>query len=70
MTIHKAKGLNFPIVFIPMINKNRDAEFTNWFETSNDSALKSVNINQFSKNLEVYDEEIQYFNFRILIKTL
>jgi hypothetical protein len=53
-----------------MINKNRDAEFTNWFETSNDSALKSVNINQFSKNLEVYDEEIQYFNNRILIKTL
>ncbi|HAO05608.1 MAG TPA: DNA helicase UvrD [Chryseobacterium sp.] len=64
MTIHKAKGLEFPIVFIPMINKNRDAEFTNWFETSNDSALKSVNINQFSKNLEVYDEEIQYFNLQ------
>lgn len=64
MTIHKAKGLEFPIVFIPMINKNRDAEFTNWFETSNDSALKSVNINQFSKNLEMYDEEIQYFNLQ------
>jgi ATP-dependent exoDNAse (exonuclease V) beta subunit len=62
MTIHKAKGLEFPIVFIPMINKNRDAEFTNWFETTNDNALKSVNINQFNKNLEVYDEEIQKFN--------
>ncbi|KMQ68085.1 helicase UvrD [Chryseobacterium sp. FH2] len=62
MTIHKAKGLEFPIVFIPMMNKNRDAEFTNWFETSNDSALKSVNINQFNKNLEVYDEEIEKFN--------
>lgn len=62
MTIHKAKGLEFPIVFIPMMNKNRDAEFTNWFETSDNSALKSVNINQFSKNLEVYDEEIQIFN--------
>jgi ATP-dependent exoDNAse (exonuclease V) beta subunit len=62
MTIHKAKGLEFPIVFIPMINKNRDAEFTNWFDTTNDSALKSVNINQFNKNLEVYDEEILKFN--------
>ncbi|WP_415325390.1 UvrD-helicase domain-containing protein [Chryseobacterium sp. MMS23-Vi53] len=62
MTIHKAKGLEFPIVFIPMMNKNRDAEFTNWFETSNESALKSVNINQFNKNLEVYDEEIEIFN--------
>ncbi|KAA0126666.1 AAA family ATPase [Chryseobacterium sp. SN22] len=62
MTIHKAKGLEFPIVFIPMMNKNRDAEFTNWFETANDSVLRSVNINQFSKNLEVYDEEIEIFN--------
>lgn len=62
MTIHKAKGLEFPVVFIPMMNKNRDAEFTNWFETAQDTALKSVNINQFSKNLEVYDEEIQQFN--------
>ncbi|AZA81946.1 DNA helicase UvrD [Chryseobacterium lactis] len=62
MTIHKSKGLEFPIVFIPMINKNRDSEFTNWFDTSESSALKSVNINQFSKNLEVYDEEIQVFN--------
>jgi ATP-dependent exoDNAse (exonuclease V) beta subunit len=62
MTIHKAKGLEFPIVFIPMMNKNRDAEFTNWFETAQDTVLKSVNINQFSKNLEVYDEEIEKFN--------
>jgi len=62
MTIHKAKGLEFPIVFIPMMNKNRDAEFTNWFETSDNTALKSVNINQFNKNLEIYDEEIEKFN--------
>ncbi|WP_374458699.1 UvrD-helicase domain-containing protein [Chryseobacterium taeanense] len=62
MTIHKAKGLEFPIVFIPMMNKNRDAEFTNWFETSQDTPLKSVNINQFNKNLEIYDEEIEKFN--------
>lgn len=62
MTIHKAKGLEFPIVFIPMMNKNRDSEFTNWFETSTDATLKSVNINQFNKNLEVYDPEIEIFN--------
>ncbi|MDH6252108.1 ATP-dependent exoDNAse (exonuclease V) beta subunit [Chryseobacterium sp. H1D6B] len=62
MTIHKAKGLEFPVVFIPMMNKNRDSEFTNWFDTTNDDALKSVNINQFSKNLEAYDEEIEKFN--------
>ncbi|WP_394369523.1 UvrD-helicase domain-containing protein [Chryseobacterium endalhagicum] len=70
MTIHKSKGLEFPIVFIPMMNKNRDSEFTNWFDTSNNDALKSVNINQFSKNLEVYDEEIEFFNKKNAYKNL
>ncbi|KFF27749.1 UvrD-helicase domain-containing protein [Chryseobacterium vrystaatense] len=70
MTIHKSKGLEFPIVFIPMMNKNRDSEFTNWFDTNNDDALKSVNINQFSKNLEVYDEEIEAFNKKNSYKNL
>ncbi|WP_368734505.1 UvrD-helicase domain-containing protein [Chryseobacterium sp. OSA05B] len=71
MTIHKSKGLEFPIVFIPMMNKNRDSEFTNWFDTNNnDDALKSVNINQFSKNLEVYDQEIEAFNKKNSYKNL
>ncbi len=70
MTIHKSKGLEFPIVFIPMINKNRDNEFTNWFDTNESDALKSVNINQFSKNLEVYDQEIQSFNKKNSYKNL
>ncbi|WP_312994763.1 UvrD-helicase domain-containing protein [Chryseobacterium flavum] len=70
MTIHKSKGLEFPIVFIPMMNKNRDNEFTNWFDTHGNDALKSVNVNQFSKNLEVYDEEIQLFNKKNSYKNL
>ncbi|PWN63008.1 DNA helicase UvrD [Chryseobacterium phosphatilyticum] len=70
MTIHKSKGLEFPVVFIPMMNKNRDSEFTNWFDTSESAALKSVNINQFSKNLEAYDEEIQVFNKKNSYKNL
>lgn len=70
MTIHKSKGLEFPIVFIPMINKNRDNEFTNWFDTNENEALKSVNINQFNKNLEVYDEEILFFNSKNAYKNM
>ncbi|NIF07638.1 AAA family ATPase [Chryseobacterium sp. Tr-659] len=70
MTIHKSKGLEFPIVFIPMMNKNRDSEFTNWFDTNENEALKSVNINQFSKNLEVYDDEILFFNSKNAYKNL
>jgi len=70
MTIHKSKGLEFPIVFIPMMNKNRDNEFTNWFDTNENEALKSVNINQFNKNLEVYDEEILFFNTKNSYKNM
>lgn len=70
MTIHKSKGLEFPIVFIPMMNKNRDSEFTNWFDTNESEALKSVNINQFSKNLEAYDDEILFFNSKNAYKNL
>lgn len=70
MTIHKSKGLEFPIVFIPMMNKNRDSEFTNWFDTNENEALKSVNINQFSKNLEAYDDEILFFNTKNSYKNL
>lgn len=62
MTIHKAKGLEFPVVFIPLENKNSDSQFNNWFSTNEDAALKSVNINQFNKNLESYDPEIEQFN--------
>ncbi|WP_223601882.1 exodeoxyribonuclease V subunit beta [Chryseobacterium sp. GVT01B] len=70
MTIHKSKGLEFPIVFIPMMNKNRDNEFTNWFDTNENEALKAVNINQFNKNLEVYDEEILFFNSKNSYKNM
>ena len=62
MTIHKAKGLEFPVVFYPMMNENKDAEFKDWFQNSENEILKSVNISQFDKLLEIYDEEIQNFN--------
>lgn len=62
MTIHKAKGLEFPIVLLPMENKHKDREFNDWLDTNEASGLRSVNIQQFNKNLETYDEHIKKFN--------
>lgn len=61
MTIHKSKGLEFPIVMLPMRNKSKDSEFTNWFNMD-DEVLTSVHISQFNKNLESYDKDIHDFN--------
>lgn len=62
MTIHKAKGLEFPVVFYPMLNSQRDYKFNDWFKTDSEFGLHSVNTSHFSKELEVYDPDIRKFN--------
>ncbi len=62
MTIHKAKGLEFPVVFLPMQNAHKDGKFSEWFEVAEGDALSSVNINAFDKELVIYDDDIQKFN--------
>ena len=63
MTIHKAKGLEFPVVFIPMRNENSDKKFSEWYNLGSDDELKTVILNQFSPELENYDEDLAQFNF-------
>ena len=62
MTIHKAKGLEFPVVFLPMQNGHKDGKFSNWLNIDRENGLSSVNIDSFGKELEVYDEDMAKFN--------
>lgn len=62
MTIHKSKGLEFPVVMLPMENENKDGKFTNWLDIDSENGLSAVNIDSFSKELEVYDDDMAKFN--------
>ncbi|MGV4415387.1 UvrD-helicase domain-containing protein [Chryseobacterium sp. T1] len=62
MTIHKAKGLEFPIVMIPMQNEQKDSKFSDWYDLQSDDELKAVHISGFDKDLETYDKDTFDFN--------
>ena len=62
MTIHKSKGLEFPVVLLPMKNAAGSKKSNYWFGTSSEEQLNSVNVNFFDTSLEIYDNEIADFN--------
>ncbi|MBS1571886.1 MAG: UvrD-helicase domain-containing protein, partial [Bacteroidetes bacterium] len=62
MTIHKAKGLEFPIVFFALRNDNdKEGKFSAWLQ-QDDEILPSVYLPNFSSELTNYDEELKEFN--------
>lgn len=69
MTVHKSKGLEFPIVFLPMKNTNKDATFSDWFSVDNE-ALQKVYLSQFKNELSPYDEDIAAFNEENRLKNI
>ena len=62
MTIHKSKGLEFPVVLLPMKNAAGSKKSSYWFGTNSEEQLNSVNVNFFDSSLEIYDNEIADFN--------
>lgn len=62
MTIHKSKGLEFPVVMLPMRNENKDTKFSEWFDLGSSDELKKVNISGFNQKLLEYDKEMLAFN--------
>ncbi len=60
MTIHSAKGLEFPIVLLPMFNSR--ISFKSWYELDQQNELKSVYLKQFNKDLVEFDPHANEFN--------
>ncbi|MDY3351181.1 UvrD-helicase domain-containing protein [Riemerella anatipestifer] len=61
MTIHATKGLEYPVVFLPMKNSHKDSSFNDWLSVDLEN-LKSVNLSQFKKELLVYDDTLKSFS--------
>ncbi|MDO5615756.1 MAG: UvrD-helicase domain-containing protein [Cruoricaptor ignavus] len=69
MTIHSAKGLEFPVVFLPMKNSHKDNDFDEWYAvTDATQELKSVNIKGFKKEIANYNNDMADFNDQNIYK--
>lgn len=68
MTVHKSKGLEFPVVLLPMQNDNKDGTFSAWLDSESEESICAVNVDAFPQVLGNYDENIQNFNAENIYK--
>ncbi len=61
MTIHKSKGLEFPVVLLPLRNKKPRAG-SYWFNSEDTAGPAKVNVKLFDDKLTLQDPKIAAFN--------
>ncbi|SDD88190.1 UvrD-helicase domain-containing protein [Riemerella columbipharyngis] len=68
MTIHSAKGLEFPVVMYPILIGSNKKKSSDWYSVEDMGELRYVNIKPFNTQIAGYDEKAKEYNDAIAYK--